>query len=43
MGLLEDLTVPELKAVLKARRMPVGGKKADLAARVAELHARGKL
>jgi hypothetical protein len=33
-GLLSKLSVPELKAYLKAKGKPVGGKKADLLARI---------
>lgn len=36
-GGLAKLSVPELQCLLKARKLPVGGKKADLVARV-ELH-----
>ena len=36
-GGLAKLTVPELQCLLKARQLPMGGKKADLVARV-ELH-----
>lgn len=33
-GLQEKLSVPEIKVFLKARKVPVGGKKADLLARL---------
>ena len=39
-GQLDKLSIPELKCFLKARKQAVGGKKADLVARVAELLAR---
>lgn len=36
-GKLADLSIPELKCFLKARKLPVGGKKSDLVARVEPL------
>jgi hypothetical protein len=36
-GKLADLSIPELKRFLKARKLPVGGKKSDLVARVEPL------
>ena len=36
-GKLADLSVPELKCFLKARKLPVGGKKSDLVAKVEPL------
>ena len=39
-GQLDKLSIPELKCFLKAHKQAVGGKKADLVARVAELLAR---
>ena len=39
-GKLADLSIPELKCFLKARKLPVGGKKSDLVARVEPLLAK---
>ena len=36
-GRLQELSIPELKCFLKARKLPVGGKKADLLARMESL------
>ena len=36
-GRLQDVSIPELKCFLKARKLPVGGKKSDLLARVEPL------
>ncbi|KAL0019186.1 hypothetical protein WJX77_001417 [Trebouxia sp. C0004] len=36
-GKLADLSIPELKCFLKARKLPVGGKKSDLVTRVEPL------
>ena len=36
-GRLQDLSIPELKCFLKARKLPLGGKKSDLLARVEPL------
>ncbi len=33
-GLQDKLSVPEIKVFLKARKIPMGGKKADLLARL---------
>ncbi|KAL3154065.1 hypothetical protein ABBQ32_013608 [Trebouxia sp. C0010 RCD-2024] len=38
-GRLQDISIPELKCFLKARKLPVGGKKAELLARVEPLLA----
>lgn len=40
-GRLQDLSVPELKCFLKARKLPVGGKKSDLVARIEPLLGKG--
>ena len=37
---LQDLSIPELKCFLKARKLPVGGRKSDLIARVEPLLAK---
>lgn len=39
-GALDKLSMPEMKCALKARKLPVSGKKADLVARLAETLAR---
>ena len=36
-GRMQDVSIPELKCFLKARKLPVGGKKSDLLARVEPL------
>ena len=41
-GQLDKLSIPELKCFLKARKQPLGGKKADLVARVTEVLATAK-
>ena len=40
-GKLAELTVPEMKCFLKGRKLPVGGKKADLIARLEGCLAKG--
>ena len=40
-GRLQDLSIPELKCFLKARKLPVGGKKSDLVARIEPLLGKG--
>jgi hypothetical protein len=41
-GALDKLSIPEMKVFLKARKLPLGGKKADLVARLGEALAHEK-